>query len=270
MPTRAAVAPLDEKLGMTEESSKWKTKELATTFLGGVRGAIPGADLQLEVLSKIIKLWRPQPSRILDLGCGDGALGRMLLDEFPMAHVMFADFSEPMLDGLRQKLSHAQRATIINVDFATPAWLSEREVGDPLDVIVSGFAIHHQPDDRKKALYAEIYRCLGHGGVFLNLEHVASATPSGEALFDSFFVDYLVRFHRNVTPNKTRREVEEAYYNRPDKKGNILAPIETQCQWLRQIGFQDVDCFFKVFELALFGGRKTSNKALQADTGAER
>ena len=41
-----------------------------------------------------------------------------------------------------------------------------------------------------------------------------------------------------------------------DKKENKPASVEMQCQWLRGIGFQDVDCFFKTFELALFGGRK--------------
>jgi hypothetical protein len=44
----------------------------------------------------------------------------------------------------------------------------------------------------------------------------------------------------------------------PAKRENILAPVEEQCRWLRLIGFADVDCFLKVFELALFGGRKVS------------
>jgi hypothetical protein len=68
-----------------------------------------------------------------------------------------------------------------------------------------------------------------------------------------------MQFHSNANPGKTRKEIEEIYYKRPDKLENILAPVETQCQWLRDVGLQDVDCFFKVFELALFGGRKTSN-----------
>ena len=36
----------------------------------------------------------------------------------------------------------------------------------------------------------------------------------------------------------------------------MIAPVEIQCEWLREIGFADVDFFFKVFELTLFGGRK--------------
>ncbi len=248
---------------MNNQHSKWQTKELAQTFLEGVRGAIPAANFQLEVLSKIVSVWYPLPCKILDLGCGDGVLGRMLLDVHPTAHVTFADFSEPMLGALQRQIGANQRATVIKVDFATPAWAKLFEVEKPFGVIVSGFAIHHQPDDRKKELYAEIYGLLDEGGVFLNLEHVSSATPSTSALFDSFFVDHLLLFHRGMTPSKTRQEIEETYYQRPDKKENILASVETQCQWLREIGFQDVDCFFKVFELALFGGRKASNEPMQ-------
>ena len=53
------------------------------------------------------------------------------------------------------------------------------------------------------------------------------------------------------------RKPGRVVYNRPDKKENLLAPVEAQCEELRRIGFEDVDCFFKLFELALFGGRKT-------------
>jgi tRNA (cmo5U34)-methyltransferase len=50
--------------------------------------------------------------------------------------------------------------------------------------------------------------------------------------------------------------VARLYYDRPDKDANILAPVEEQCAWLRDIGFTDVDCYLKVFELAVFGGRR--------------
>ncbi len=43
---------------------------------------------------------------------------------------------------------------------------------------------------------------------------------------------------------------------RLERANLILAPLDDQCQWLREIGYIDVDCFFKAFELAIFGGRK--------------
>jgi tRNA (cmo5U34)-methyltransferase len=224
---------------MSEQHNKWETDELTQTYLEGVRGAIPAANLQLEVLSKIVTMWCPLPARILDLGCGDGILGRMLLDAHATARVIFTDISDPMLEAARKKIGDNPRATVVKTDFATPAWIDGLEAGTPFDVIVSGFAIHHQPDDRKKELYAEIYGLLGEGGVFLNLDQVKSATPSGSELFDSFFIDHIRRFNSKVSPDKSTREIEEAYYQ--DKKDNILAPVETQCQWLRDTGFQDVD-----------------------------
>lgn len=238
--------------------SKWQTSELAAAFLNGVRGAIPAAALQLDVMGHIIHSWCAEPQRILDLGCGDGALGRFLLGRFPAAQMIFADFSEPMLAAARKQLAQQERATVIQADFASPAWLGTVRDHGPFEVVVSGFAIHHQPDERKKALYAEVFGLLPQGGIFLNLEHVASATPAGTSLFDEYFIDHLHRFHQGQEPARSREEIALAFYNRPDKEENILAPVQDQCDWLRQIGFTDVDCFFKIFELALLGGRKGS------------
>ena len=245
----------------TQKKSAWQTDEIAGMYLQGVRGAVPAAALQLELIRKIVKSWCPHGARILDLGCGDGTIGRMLIEHFPNVEVVFADFSETMLEAARNKTLHEDRSSVIKADFSSPDWIDSVAEHKPFDVVVSGFAIHHQPDRRKRELYAELYGVLNIPGVFLNLEHVASATPAGKAIFDSFFVDHLYRFHQAANDTRTRVEIQEFYYNRPDKKENILAAVDEQCRWLREIGFKDVDCFFKVFELALFGGRKTSTRS---------
>ncbi len=170
-----------------------------------------------------------------------------------------------MLDAARQSVGRIANATVAKADFGSPRWIETAKPHFAFDIVVSGFAIHHQPDDRKRDLYAEIYNLLGPGGVFLNLEHVASATEAGEDLFDDFFVDHLHTFHSRTDGSANRDAIADEYYRRPDKKENILAPVEVQCEWLKQIGFIDIDCFFKVFELALFGGRKRSNKTDPGD-----
>jgi tRNA (cmo5U34)-methyltransferase len=241
---------------MTDKKSLWQTEELVRTYLQGVRGAIPGADLQLAVIGKVAQQWIPAPVNILDLGCGNGILGRYLLNTYPSARGLFLDFSEPMLVAARTSMNAQHNAIVTNANFASPQWLEVAEPHGPFDIVVSGFAIHHQPDHRKRALYAEIFSLLAPGGVFLNLEHVASATEAGVEMFDDFFVDHLVEFHRQSIPETSRLAVEDSYYARDDKTENILALVEDQCQWLRQVGFADVDCFFKLFELALFGGRR--------------
>lgn len=180
----------------------------------------------------------------------------MLLKNFPGSEVCFVDFSEPMIRAVREKTADTPRTMIVQADFTTPEWTQAVPAHLAFDVVVSGFAIHHQTNDRKRELFAEIYHLLVDGGVFLNLEHVASETAAVEAVFDSYFVDHLETFHTSQGSSGMREEIEASYYARPDKKENILAPVQDQCAWLRQVGFSDVDCFFKLFELALFGGRK--------------
>jgi len=164
-----------------------------------------------------------------------------------------------MLDAARKQIGHNVQTTIVTADFSSKSWVESIGNLGPIDVVVSGFAIHHQPDQRKKELYAEVFHLLAEGGVFLDMEHVASTTPHVESLFDNYFIDHLHQFHQGTEATKTRDEIAQDFYNRPDKVENILAAVPDQCEWLRNIGFTDVDCFFKVFELALFGGRKASN-----------
>ena len=126
----------------------------------------------------------------------------------------------------------------------------------PFDAIVSGFSIHHQPDRRKRKLYAELFDLLRPAGLFLNLEHVASPTRWLERAHDDLFIDALHAFGQQNGSRNSRAQTAREYHARPDKAANLLAPVERQCAWLRDIGYEDVDCYFKIFELAVFGGRR--------------
>jgi tRNA (cmo5U34)-methyltransferase len=235
----------------------WKDKELARKFLTGVRGAIPLANEQIEIMNRIINSCGINITNILDLGCGDGILAASILQNHPKASGVLLDISDAMLGFAREKLaSYSNNLTFITADYGNKQWLEKVNEKAPFGVIVSGFSIHHQSDERKKELYSEIFGLLVQGGLFLNIEHVSSPTDWVNSLFNDCFIDSLYKMHKQTNDNLTREEVAREYYNRDDKASNILAPVETQCEWLREIGFSDVDCYFKIFELALFGGRK--------------
>lgn len=236
----------------------WKSEAIARHYLSGVRAAIPLAAEQLDVLLRLVKKDRPAAGAFLDLGCGDGILGLAIADAYPRSVGVFADFSEPMLAQAAARVANSSRPHhVLRLDYAQPDWTSALPIPE-FDVVVSGYSIHHQPDEMKRRIYRDIYRLLKPGGIFLNLEHVASASSWGESVNDDCFVDCLHGFERGSPSPRSHAEIAAAFRNRPDKEANILAPVETQCAWLREIGFDKVDCFFKVFELALFGGLKPS------------
>jgi SAM-dependent methyltransferase len=142
------------------------------------------------------------------------------------------------------------------LDYSTKEWLESVKKNSPYDVIISSLSIHHQPDERKKEVYKEIFDLLSPGGIFIHLEHVSSPTKLVEDTFDDYFVDKLYETHKKNGQTKTRELIYDSFINRPDKVANLLVPVEDQCNWLREIGFADVDCFFKIFGVAIFGGRK--------------
>ena len=239
---------------MNTGASAWLTDERARLYLDGVRGAIPGAALQLSVLGRIAQSWCHSPATILDLGCGDGILGLALRQLFPSATSVFVDFSEPMLAAVRARTIDLAGSRVVLADLSAPSWTDAVRAFSPFDIVVSGFAIHHQPNARKHALFAEIHELLAPRGVFLNLDQVASSSSAVERVFDDFFIDHLREFHHRVGSEATLDATVNAYFSA--KGENLLTPLDDQCQWLRDTGYADVDCFCKVFDLALFGGRK--------------
>ncbi len=240
---------------MNDGHHVWQQQALAELFLDNVRGGIPLATEQIDALLRVIRHGTANVDRLLDLGCGDGILARAVLAQYPQATAVLLDFSEHMIEAAKQKTDN-QRASFVVQDLARADWTRSVSGDAPFDVVLSGFAIHHLPDERKRELYGEILGVLKPGGLFLNLEHVAPRCPWADEAFDGLFIDSLWSYDQRRGGTMTIEEITEQWYRRPDKDQNILAPVEVQCRWLEELGYRDGDCFFKLFQLALFGGKK--------------
>src|ERR1700756_908338 len=177
----------------------------------------------------LIEFIRESTRRILDLGTGDGRLLALVRRQYPDTEAVAVDFSPAMLEAVRKRFSGDSRVTVVdhNMDSPLPA------LGN-FDAVISSFAIHHLVHERKRALYAEIHGLLNTGGVFCNLEHVASPTPP--------------------LPEEFLRRI--GFTVETEDPSNKLLDVETQLGWLREIGFADVDCQWKWRELALLTGRR--------------
>lgn len=167
--------------------------------------------------------------RVLDLGTGDGRLLALLRPDRPEMAGVGLDFSELMLGVARERFDGDERVELVGHDLAEPLPALGR-----FDAVVSSMAIHHLEHERKRSLYGEVFELLEPGGVFANYEHVASPT---ERLHLAFFA-----------------AIDEPIEN--EDPSDRTLDVETQLGWLRELGFVDVDCYWKWLEMALLIGVK--------------
>jgi tRNA (cmo5U34)-methyltransferase len=177
----------------------------------------------------LFELVPAEAGRVLDLGTGDGRLLARLRRDRPRMLGVGLDFSAAMLAAARERLAGEDRIELVEHDLDDPLPMLGR-----FDAVVSSFAIHHLEHERKRSLYAEAFDLLEPGGVFANFEHVAS--PTGR-LHRAFFA-----------------AIDEPLEN--EDPSDRTLDVETQLGWLREVGFDDVDCYWKWREMALLAGVK--------------
>jgi tRNA (cmo5U34)-methyltransferase len=234
----------------------WKNQSIVENFLINTRKAIPLGGEQLDILLRLISKSQSSVKNFIDLGCGDGILSHTILTQFPEAHGLLLDYSSSMIEAAKKRMSIFKNQTISQCDLSNNTWKSK--VNEKPEVIVSGFAIHHLKNGRKYELFEEIYDVLKPGGIFINMEHVKSESTFGNALFDEIMVDTLYEKLKGEGTEKSKAELMKEHLIRPDQYDNILVSVTTQCDWLKEIGFTNVDCFFKCFELSIYAGIKSN------------
>lgn len=216
----------EEEINEYSDSSKeWSEAGYALDYLE-IADQIPyKKDGELVLLDHIPKTAK----RLLDLGTGDGRLIKLLRTNLSsLQEAVGLDVSPTMLNMAREYFKNDYSVKIMAHDLSYPL---PKDLGQ-FDAVVSGFAIHHLTHERKRALYKEIFDVVKPGGIFCNYDHVASSTP---------------RLHQQFLAKTTVKK---------DDKSNKLLNTEVQLEWLREIGFTDVDCYWKWLEYALMIGVK--------------
>jgi SAM-dependent methyltransferase len=201
----------------------WDRADHATSYLARA-DRLPHRREGEDVLARDVSV--ALPGRILDLGCGDGRLASIVLDGSPDSTAMCVDMSTTMLSAASTRFGGDARVTLVQHDLDDPL-----PTDGPFDAIVSSFAIHHVSDERKQCLYREVSDLLAPGGVFCNLDVVASPTRS---------------LHEKW------REEMGAF----DDPADVLCDLASQLRWLSEAGLDDVDCIWKWRSLALMRGHK--------------
>jgi tRNA (cmo5U34)-methyltransferase len=213
---------------MNTPSQEWSDRNKSTRYLKNIEANQQRKLGELVLLQNIPE----KAMRIMDLGSGDGRLIKLIKENSsskPDIEFVALDISPVMLQELKKSFSKDSSVRVIDHDLDTTL----PDLGY-FDVIVSSFAIHHLKHRRKYTLYEEIYEMLNPLGVFCNLEHVASVS-----------IQRHIRFFDLIGEPLDQEE-----------KTDKTLTVERQMQMLREIGFVEVDCLWKWYEMALLVAHK--------------
>ena len=191
----------------------------------------------------VLELLPEDANRIIDLGAGSGILTAFLRDRLPDAHIRLVDFSEPMLDLARKRLGEDAHLTFELADYTTTSLAAGQ------DTIVSALSIHHLEDAEKRKVLKRVCDALRPGGIFVNADHIAGPTPELEAEYQSRWLAEVRRL------GATELQIAQSLYRQQEDR---RSPVESQLQWLRDAGFEEVDCWYKDGSFAVLTGRRAS------------
>ncbi|MEK7142786.1 MAG: class I SAM-dependent methyltransferase [Patescibacteria group bacterium] len=179
---------------------------------------------------------------VLDLGIGTGETAQRILEAFPKSKIIGIDLSQEMVEGAKQRLAkYPERVEL------TVGNMADVELPESVDAIVSTLAIHHLTGEQKRALYQKLYRHLQTGGVLSLGDLVTFQDPKKAARTEQDWKDFIFG-----TLGQEQGQFRFDEY----KKGDIPSPLESQIEWLKEAGFQDVSVNWELMNYAVFGGRK--------------
>jgi tRNA (cmo5U34)-methyltransferase len=214
----------------------------AADYDGLRRILIPCFDDFYGTAVRVVPFDQAEPLSVLDLGAGTGLYSGTLQAVFPNAKFTLLDLAPEMLEKAKARFEEMGKLPrILLGDYV------EADFEGSYDLIISALSIHHLEDADKERLYQRIYSSLKPGGMFVNADQVLGATTELEKLYRTHWLESVRALGiSDEELNKARKRME---YDR-------MTPLSDQLGWLKQAGFRDVDCWYKNFSFAVFGGHR--------------
>jgi tRNA (cmo5U34)-methyltransferase len=200
----------------------------------------PSREEQFTAAARLLPYAPDEPFLLMDIGAGYGAFAAFVLERFPRARAILADYSRAMLDlAQEQQRSYADRVSYEEVDFSALGCLERfRDAG--VNVAVSAIAIHNLREPRLiQAVYSQVAGMLAPGGCFVNLDYVLAAAPSADL------------YYRQLEAG-----ADSSRADRANRLPNFPGTAREQLEWLAAAGFGWADVPWKQASLALLFAKK--------------
>jgi len=187
---------------------------------------------------------------VLDLGAGTGLFSQHVLGRYPHARFVLVDLAEKMLGVARQRFANAaDQFRYVLADYRKLEGQAE------YDLVISSLSIHHLEDADKQALFDRIHALLRAGGLFINVDQVRGETAYLRELYWNHWLEQV------RASGFSEQRIQESIDRRTTYDKEAL--LAEQLQWLKNSGFQNVDCIYKNFFVGVFLGMKSEEEGIR-------
>jgi tRNA (cmo5U34)-methyltransferase len=234
------------------EESRWTNSKFSQNYRDEANIYLPFRREFIEITKSLYAFFFDAKSEnnVLDLGCGDGLFIEELLKTFSPKSITLVDGSNEMLEAAQKRLGKKANINFIQASFQN--LFSSELLNQNYDFVYSSLAIHHLPLEEKTLLYSYIYKLLSPSGCFVHYDVVAPVSTKIENWFLALWRQW-IREHPSKEMSENLLGIPDQYKKNTD---NLPDTLDSQLQVLTQIGFKEVDCFFKHGIFSLFGGFK--------------
>lgn len=232
-------------MNILKKSDKVKAhfEEEAREFDEIILKLIPHYQEMVNALISSIPFDHDDTINVLDLGCGTGTITKTLKEKFINAKVTCLDLAENMIEMAKIKLERYEDINYVIGDFYS------LNFSEKYDVIVSSLALHHLVTDEDKIeFYKKIHDALNEGGVFYNADVVLGSNDYLKEL-------YINKWKEFMNQSVSMEEIEEKWVPAAETEDHP-SKLMDHLDWLRDIGFKDVDVIWKYYSGTVYGGYK--------------
>ncbi len=124
------------------------------------------------------------------------------------------------------------------------------------DFIISSFAIHHIKINEKYAFFEKIFKMLNKNGSFINIDTCLSDNENLNKWYYELWKEWIIEYQNNI---KITEDLSYIPYKAPNKIENNYQSLNEQLNWLEQIGYKEVECYYKYGIFSIYGGRNFSS-----------
>ena len=218
-------------------------QEEAIEFDSTILKLVPHYPQMIEALVSVIPFEKKDQIKIIDLGSGTGYISMKLKEAFPNSIITCLDFAENMIAQSKLRLEKYKDVNYLLED------IREFEFDKKYHAVVSSLTLHHLETKKDKIkFYKKVFESLESEGVFYNADIILGSNDILQKTYVSKWKEFMAK---SIPEEEIENKWMVTHY-KEDRPEILLEQIE----WIKNIGFEDVDIVWKYYNFAVYGGIK--------------